>query len=204
MDANSYLTDYFKELIRTKDQISEEEIKKMTDILFDVWKNDKTVFVIGNGGSASTVTHFACDIAKDTIVKDKKRFKVMSMVDNIPLVSSWTNDNGFETIFDEQLQPWLSEGDCIVFFTVHGASGSGEAGLWSQNIPRAIFLAKQRKAYVLGFSGFEGGPVADMSDVCITVSLTEEPLASPIIESWHCIIYHLITIMLKIKISNEL
>ena len=107
MEESKYMKAFFKELEKTQSKISIDKIIKMVNIMFNAWKDNKTIFVIGNGGSASTATHFSCDIAKDTIVVNKRRFKTMSLVDNIPLVSSWTNDNGFETIFEEQLKPWL-------------------------------------------------------------------------------------------------
>jgi phosphoheptose isomerase len=86
---------------------------------------------------------------------------------------------------------------------VHGAAGHGEAGPWSQNLVKAIHLARERQARVVSLSGFGGGLLEGLSDYCITVRLEQEPFASPIIECCHCLIYHLIANMLKIKIENS-
>ncbi len=202
MNENDHMEKYFEDLIKSITNIPKSKINLIIQILFDAWKNNNTIFLIANGGSASTATHFSCDLSKDTIVGNKKRYKTMSLVDNIPLVSSWTNDSGFNSIFTEQLKPWLEARDVIIIFSVHGGAGEDQAGPWSQNLLSAIDLAKKRKAKVISFSGFNGGPIEEKSDICITIPLNMEPYASPIIESCHCIIYHLITIMLKIKISN--
>src|SRR3990167_383544 len=84
------------------------------DILINCYKNKGTVFTMGCGGSASTATHFAADLAKT--VSAGKGFKTISLVDNIPLVSAWTNDYGWESVFEGQLKPWLTDKDVLVGF----------------------------------------------------------------------------------------
>lgn len=77
---------------------------------------------MGCGGSASTATHFAADLAKTTMVDDNPGFKAISLVDNIPLVSAWVNDKGWGSIFAGQLGPWLTRNDVVVGFSVHGGT----------------------------------------------------------------------------------
>src|SRR5262249_33504422 len=122
-------------------------------LLFDAWRRRATVYAIGNGGSASTASHFLCDLAQVTIVPGQPRCRALGVVDNVSLNSAWTNDSGFGSVFAEQLEPWLAPGDVLVAFSVHGGSGSGEAGPWSQNLVRAVGLARERDARVIGFSG---------------------------------------------------
>lgn len=94
---------------------------------------------------------FAGDLAKLTIVPGKKRLKAVVLVDNIPLVSARTNDAGVSSIFAEQAEPWFRAGDALVGLSVHGGLGKGKAGLWSQNLLRAVALAKERTTGVIGF-----------------------------------------------------
>ena len=192
---------YFAELERIIREIPRKDIDQVVESLYKVWQNGGTVYTMGNGGSASTASHFACDLAKATIVPGKRGFKAISLVDNIPLNSAWTNDNGFGSIFAEQLEPWLREGDVLIGLSVHGGSGAGEAGPWSQNLVRAMALAKERKAKIVGFSGFGGGAIKEMADVCISVPIDSEPLGPPLVESFHVVLHQLICTALRLKIE---
>ena len=179
------------------------EIERVVDILHEAWKGRHTVFTMGNGGSASTATHLACDLAKCTIAPGRHRLKVMALVDNIPLVSAWTNDSGFGSIYAEQLDPWLEEGDVLIGLSVHGGSGSGDAGPWSQNLLQAVKLARERGARVIGFSGFGGGGLKELSDECLVVPADEEPLGTPLVESFHVLLHHLVCTALKLRIAEN-
>ncbi len=193
---------YLNQMRRIASEISREATDAAIEILFDAWRCGNTVFVMGNGGSASTATHLACDLAKYTIVGSKPRFKVISLNDNVPLVSAWANDNGFGSIFLEQLRPWLGRGDVLIGISVHGGSGSGQAGPWSQNLVQAMALAKERGAQTIGMSGFHGGAIKEMADVCIVVPIDEEPLGTPLVESWHVVLHHLICYTLRHRIES--
>jgi len=176
-------------------------IERAVDLCFDAWQRRAAIYVIGNGGSASTASHFASDLAKFTIVQGQPRFKVVSLTDNVPLVSAWTNDSGFGSIFAEQMEPWFAPGDGLVAFSVHGGSGSGDAGPWSQNLGRAVALAKSRQGFVIGFSGFDGGLLKREADACLVVPATEEPLATPLVESLHVTLHHLVCVALQQRIA---
>lgn len=195
---------YFSELVRISKEIPSETIERIIDILMDVRERDGTVFIMGNGGSASTASHFASDLAKGTIVEGQKRFRTMSLGDNIPLVSAWTNDSGFGSIFAQQLEPWIRETDVLVGISVHGGSGAGDAGPWSQNLVQAVTLAKERKAKVIGLSGFDGGALKEMADECIVVPIDTEPLGTALIESVHVVLHHLICVAAKQRIQASL
>ncbi len=201
MKHGAYITQYLDEMARITREISQQDIDRAIDILLDAWRRGSTVFVMGNGGSASTATHLACDLAKYAIVDEKPRFRVMGLTDNIPLVSAWTNDNGFGSIFAEQLRPWLTEGDVLIGISVHGGSGGGQARPWSQNLVQAMALAKERGARIIGLSGFSGGAMKEMADVCIVVPINEEPLGTPLVESWHVVVHHLLCYTLRRRIE---
>lgn len=198
------INEFFSELERIIKKIDNQKIQKVIDILFDAWENEKTVFVMGCGGSASTATHFAADLSKTILVPGAKGLKAMALVDNIPLVSAWTNDSGWNTIFKEQLEPWLKKDDILVGFSVHGGSGEGEVNIWSQNLVQAMKLAKERKAKIVGFSGFSGGAMTQMANVNIIVPINSEPFGTPLVEAFHVVLHHLVIVSLKNKIKEYL
>jgi D-sedoheptulose 7-phosphate isomerase len=202
VQAGAVIDEYLRTMEEVGRALPRADIQRAIDILHDCWQREGTVFVAGNGGSASTATHLACDLAKATIVPGRKRLKTMALVDNIPLNSAWTNDSGFASLFAEQLEPWLTESDVLVALSVHGGSGEGDAGPWSQNLGRAAQLARGRRARVIGLSGFGGGALARTADVCVVVPIDSEPLGTPVVESWHVALHHLFCIALRQRIQE--
>lgn len=200
--VQEFIAEYFGALDSINKSFPREKIEQAADLLYQTWERGGTVYIIGNGGSASTATHFASDLAKFSMVKGKKRLKVLSMVDNIPLVSAWANDSGFGTIYAEQLDPWLKEGDLLIGISVHGGSSEDVSGPWSQNIGQAIELARKRGAKVLGLSGFGGGALGKKSDVSLVVPLDSEPLGTPLVEAYHVVLHHLIASLLHLRIKG--
>jgi len=202
-ESAAKVADFVEQSQRTIARLDQSALVAMIECLMGVWRRRGTVYVMGNGGSASTASHFAADLAKYTIVAGKPRFKVLGLTDNLPLVSSWTNDGGFNSIFAEQMAAWLEPGDALVGFSVHGGSGSGDAGPWSQNLVRAMQAAKDAGASVIAFSGFEGGAMAQMADHCITVPVLAEQLGTPIVESVHVLLHHLVVHSLRVEIEHD-
>ena len=197
------VADFVHQTQLTIEKVDQTVLVAMINCLLDVWRRRRTVYVMGNGGSASTASHFAADLAKYTVVAGKPRFKVLGLTDNAALVSSLTNDGGFSSIFVEQMAAWLEPGDVLVGFSVHGGSGSGEAGPWSQNLVRAMQAAKDGGARVIAFSGFEGGAMAEMADHCLTVPVLVDELGTPIVESIHVLLHHLVVHSLKVEIERD-
>ena len=183
---------------RISNSISVNDTDKAIDILFDAWQNGNQIFTCGNGGSASTATHFACDLSKSTIVGNKKRFKAQCLNDNIPLMSALINDEGFSSLFYEQLKNHFQSGDVLICISVHGGVGKDRAGLWSQNLLKAMVYAKKVGGKVIGFSGFDGGQMKRVADVCIVVPVD----STPHVESFHLALEHLICDCLRRKIEE--
>lgn len=198
MKNEQQIEQYFEEIKKIADTISREDIDRAIELLFDAWKNDNQVFFCGNGGSAGTATHFMCDLFKVTIVKDKKRFKAFCLNDNIPLMTALINDEGFDDLFIEQLKNLYRAGDVLVCLSVHGGSGKDKAGLWSQNILKAMDYVKKHDGKTIGFSGFDGGAMKDVADVCVVVPFN----ATPHVEAFHVVLQHLIAFRLKEKIAE--
>lgn len=190
---------YLNEIKYICDNVSREDIDKVIEILFDAWKNDKQVFICGNGGSAGTATHFACDLFKVTVVEGKKRIRAICLNDNIPLMTALINDEGFDNLFVEQLKNLYREGDVLICLSVHGGSGQDKAGLWSQNLLKAIDYVKKRGGKAIGFAGFDGGVMKKIADVCVVVPFN----ATPHVEAFHVVLHHLIAFTLKEKIKGE-
>ena len=194
----AFIERYLVEMKQAIDALSPLEIDRAIEALFDAWKRGATVFLIGNGGSASTATHFACDLSKVTIAPGKPRLKAVSLCDNVPLMSAWTNDSGFEHVFSEQLRNLMRPGDVLVAISVHGGAGEDRGGPWSQNLLRAVRTAREEfGATIVAFAGFDGGVLRQIADICVLV-----PVAStPQVESFHLALEHLISFCLKEKIA---
>jgi D-sedoheptulose 7-phosphate isomerase len=199
MDNIEYIQKYFSEMQEVIGKIPVEEVSAVVDALFKAWQNGNRVFIIGNGGSASTATHMMCDLNKCTIVEGKKRFKATALVDNIPLVSALTNDDGWGEIYVEQLKNFFESGDVVIAYSVHGGSGSDKAGAWSQNLLKGLQYAKDNGGVAIGIAGFDGGAMKQMADHCIVVPVESTPHT----ESLHVAVEHLIANLLKEKIENE-
>jgi D-sedoheptulose 7-phosphate isomerase len=203
LGSQTFINDYFEAMDQVNRTLSRSDIARAIDLLYKAWERGGTVYTMGNGGSASTATHFASDLAKYASVPEKKRLRAISLVDNIPLVSAFTNDEGFESIFVEQLRPSLEANDVVVGLSVHGGSGSSEVGPWSQNLVQAMALAKERRASTIGMSGFGGGALLETADVCIVVPCDSEPLGTLLVESYHVALHHLICGTLKQRIAES-
>jgi D-sedoheptulose 7-phosphate isomerase len=195
----AFIESYLKDMKEIVDRLDRGKIDRIIELLFSAWKEGKTVFIMGNGGSASTATHLACDLAKCTIVEGKRRFKVICLNDNIPLMSALINDNGFDNLFSEQLKNLMQKNDYLIGFSVHGGEGKDKAGLWSQNLLKAMHLAKEEyQATLIGFSGFDGGAMKDMADECLVIPFN----STPQVESFHLAVEHLVSNCLKKKIEE--
>ena len=198
MVNREFIEDYFSEMKSVIEKMLLEDIERAVELLFDAWQRGSQVFTCGNGGSASTATHFACDLSKVAVVEGKKRFKAHCLNDNIPLMTALINDEGFDNLFYEQLKDRFEEGDVLICISVHGGAGKDKAGLWSQNLLKAMKYAGEMGGKTIGFSGFDGGPMKEIADVCIVVPAD----STPQVESFHTALEHLICSCLKERIAK--
>ena len=192
-EGSEFIDRYMDDIVDITKRIDREQISKAVDILFEAWKNGKRVYFMGCGGSASTASHFAADLSKTAIVPGKKRFKSISLVDNTPCVSAWTNDEGWDSVFKGQIENLMEPGDVVVGISVHGGKGKGNAGAWSQNLTKAMQYVKDNGGKCIGLAGFDGGAFKELCDACIIVPKNSTPL----VEGFHGNIQHLIVFKLK-------
>lgn len=156
-----------------------DDIKKIADLVADAYKGGKHVFLMGNGGSAATASHLACDLQKGVGCMGERKFKVMSLTDSIPIMTAWANDSDYANIFAEQLDTWVEPGDLVI-----GISGSGN----SPNVINGMETAKRKGAVTVGLAGFKGGRLAQVADHSVVV----ESDNMQHIEDVHVVLAHLI------------
>jgi D-sedoheptulose 7-phosphate isomerase len=159
--------------------------------LLRAYEEGKSVFIFGNGGSAALASHFACDLSKGTVIGNNghKRFRVMALTDNVPLLTAWANDSCYDQIFAEQLQNFVGPGD--VAFAI---SGSGN----SPNVLRALESARGAQAATVGLTGFEGGKMKNLCDVCVILPTDN----MQIIEDFHLSVTHAVFSVIRRRISE--
>lgn len=187
-------------LKKVKEQYA-SQMELAIDLLFEVWKNGNWVYLMGNGGSASTATHLAADLTKTVTEKPGDRgIKAIALVDNIPGVSAFVNDWGWDNLYANQLATFYEPGGIGIAFSVHGGSGKDVAGLWSQNLMKGLQYIKDKGGKTIGFSGFDGGPMKDLVDVPIVVPVESTPL----VEGFHCVLNHIIVFGVKERIKSYL
>lgn len=174
-----FALDYFQELSVAAKRISAENFQQVVSTLLDAYERECSIFVMGNGGSASTASHFACDINKGVSLDLAKRFKMICLNDNIPIMLAYANDNSYEDIFVEQLKNFLKPGDAVM-----GISGSGN----SKNVIKAIQYANEKDATTITFTGFDGGKLAKIARVSMVIPVNDMQK----VEDIHLILTHII------------
>jgi len=182
-----FLTDVQKTIEELKNQ--EYQLKRIQHILRNAKLNNQKVFICGNGGSASTATHIACDLFKIGGIR------AISLEDNIPLMTAIINDSGWENLYSDQLKRLFDKGDVLISLSVHGGTGKDEGDFWSQNLLKAIEYVNKNGGLTIGLSGFNGGKFKEMCNTNIVVPAE----STAIVESLHCLIGHLIAMTIQVK-----
>ncbi|MDZ7344503.1 MAG: SIS domain-containing protein [candidate division KSB1 bacterium] len=168
------------------------EVDVLIEYLEEAYYRGKHIFIFGNGGSGATASHFCEDLGKGTLrsKNDSRRFKVMSLTDNMPYILAWANDEGYETIFEQQLRNFAQPGQIAI-----GISGSGN----SPNVLRAIEYANSAGLRTIGMTGFDGGRLREIAQHCVHVPIFE----MGIVESIHMIIVHYVVNSLRNRLHRD-
>lgn len=193
IDMQDFFSEYFSDIGKILGKISKKDIENITDIIHNAYLNERTIFILGNGGSATTASHFACDLGKGTLARvydeNEKRFRVVSLTDNVSTITAYGNDLSFEDVFVQQLRNLVKKGDVVVSIT-----GSGN----SKNVIKAVKYARDCGAINIGFLGFDGGKVRKLMDRCVVVPSNHYGR----IEDVHLILEHAITDYLKKRMKK--
>jgi D-sedoheptulose 7-phosphate isomerase len=198
LNTTDFIQSYFKDVSGIINQISIKDIEKSVELLDKARAEGKKIFVIGNGGSASTATHFACDLNKYTSVDGKKRFRAVSLEDNAALMTALVNDEGWDSVYSYQLENLMDDGDYLVAISVHGGTGKDKAALWSQNLLKAVKMVQSRGGKAVGLVGFDGGAMKEVADACIVVPIN----STPQVEGFHLVLTHLICSLIRERLSK--
>ncbi len=179
---------YFEQLKQVLQWLPYETVDHIVSQLMHAYDANRTIFTFGNGGSASLASHIACDLGKGTSIAGSRRLKVISLTDNIPLMTAWANDTKYDDIFAEQLVNFVEPDDVVV-----AISGSGN----SQNVLNGLRAAREAGCYVIGMSGFAGGKMKDLCDLCLVVPSDNMQF----IEDLHVCISHCVFTAVRHRLS---
>ena len=172
---------YFEKLKSTIDNLDRNEIEQFVKMLNTARENGNQIFIMGNGGSASTASHFCCDFNKGASYgfNDKKRFKFICLNDNIATMMAYSNDVSYDDVFVEQLKNFLQKDDVVI-----GISGSGN----SKNVIKAIEYANASGAVTAGLTGYTGGKLKELAKYSVNVNINDMQVSEDI----HMILCHMI------------
>jgi len=190
MALTSYVAEYLLQLEADLEHLDMDALSKIVDVLIQARDKEKQIFILGNGGSAATASHFVNDLNKLASMGSTKKFKAIALTDNVPLLTAWANDEDYAETFSRQLDNFLSKGDIVIGITCSGNS---------ENVIRALQLAFPREAITIGFVGFDGGRVKEIADYSIWVPDNHYGR----IEDAHAIVCHLIAGSIQIMPSSH-
>ena len=164
-------------------------IDQIVDGLWNAYREDRAVYLFGNGGSAALASHCACDLGKGTIMNGHRRFRVLALTDNVPLLTAWANDACYADVFAEQLRSFLRKDDVVLAFS---ASGN------SPNVLNALALAQEIGAFTMGLTGFQGGKMKALCQRCVVIPSEN----MQVIEDLHLSVAHSIFTSLRARIAE--
>jgi len=178
INMSAYSDSYIEELKKVLDNFPHEQFERFITAMLTAYYNDKHIFVMGNGGSASTASHWVCDINKGCSLGKEKKFKMMCLNDSISTLLAYANDLSYEDVFVEQLKNFFVSGDVVI-----GISGSGN----SENVLRAIDYANNNGGTTVGLCGYSGGKLIKMVDIPILAKVDDMQK----VEDIHMIVAHM-------------
>lgn len=182
--VHAFVDGYLAEVRDHLANIPADAVVRAGERLLHAYETGAQVLVVGNGGSASTASHLACDLGKTVLGGDpasrSSRFRVVSLADNVALLTAWANDHGYETVFAEQVKMLGREGDVLIVISASGRS---------PNVVAAVEAARERRLVTIGLLGFDGGVLKDRLDEAIVVPCDDFGH----VESTHLVLGHLLT-----------
>lgn len=174
----SGILDYVGRLNRVLDTLDVAAIEQAVQAIIAAYDQERTVFICGNGGSATTATHMTADLGKNSAVPGKKRLRVIGLADNMSWFSALANDLGYENVFVEQITNFLQPGDLLIAIS---ASGN------SPNVVNAAQYARDNGGKVVALVGFKGGKLKDLADVAVHIGISDYG----VVEDCHLMLDHM-------------
>ena len=186
------INNYLDRLKICLDRLDRNEIEEFINVMLNARDYKKNIYIIGNGGSAATASHFCCDFNKGMSYGKDKKFRMICLNDNVATMMAYANDISYENIFVEPLQNFMNEGDIVI-----GISGSGN----SQNILRAIEWANSHGGITVGFTGYDGGKLRNIAKYSINTNINDMQIT----EDVHMAICHMIyNLLVTQKIEDKI
>jgi len=187
--AKAFVGEYLRGLAQLLGEIDLDAVERIGARLWQAYVEDRRIFIIGNGGSAATASHMACDLAKGAAVPGRRRVRAISLTDNVAHMTAIGNDIGYEKLFTEQLANLAEAGDLLVVFT---ASGN------SPNILDALRWARETGVATIGVLGFDGGEAARLADLCVVAPSRNYGF----VEDFHLILEHALSQWMRQRIEH--
>ena len=182
--VKTMMDEYRKELIAQINKVDEKQMEAFLNILLDAYRHDRQVFIMGNGGSAATANHFVCDFGKNAVQGNKRRFRILSVCDNIEKITALGNDFAFDQIFRQQLINLMNPEDAVICIS---ASGN------SPDLVKALEYAQEMHGHIVSLAGFQGGKIKEMSEVALVAEMESYER----IEDMHLMILHMVVCFFK-------
>jgi len=180
---------YIVDIKRKIDALAVELIEATVEQIHLARINQRQVFITGNGGSAATASHFACDLGKNTVMAGVPRLRVQALNDNMAFFSACANDYGYDTVFAEQLTNFVQPEDVVLAISASGNSA---------NVLKAVQVARTCGAFTIGWSGYQGGKLAKMVDLPIVIP--SDSIEQ--IEDIHLMMAHMVTMSVRKAAQN--
>ncbi|MGQ9549453.1 MAG: D-sedoheptulose-7-phosphate isomerase [Roseiflexus sp.] len=184
------IDEYLASLATTLTTVPRDPLHAIEEALWQTYLRDGAIIICGNGGSAATASHFACDLAKWTISGGCRRLRALALTDNVPLMTAWSNDTAYERVFVEQVMSLYRPGDTLV-----AISGSGN----SPNVLRAVEWMASQGAVTIGLTGFNGGKLVTLAQIVVVVPSH----FMPEVEDVHLALCHSLAVALGERIRIE-
>jgi D-sedoheptulose 7-phosphate isomerase len=189
----SMIAAFLDETKRLLEQLDQTAIDSARQILMECYNKRGRIYTMGNGGSASTAQHFACDLAKYVIPSGARPFDVRCLTDNVSLYTAWANDADREDVFVNQMRGLLTAEDVVLAVSVHGGSG------FSADLVKAARYAHSIGARTLALVGFDGGILHRECTCSILVPVQSTPQT----EAIHLVIEHLLVHLIKEELASS-
>lgn len=182
---------YIQNFIKSIHDLKISDVNPISEQIWDAYLNEKQIFVMGNGGSASIASHFACDLGKSTAIDGKLRFRVQSLNDNIPLMTALANDLGYENVFAEQMRNLARRDDVVIAISSAGNS---------ENIYRAVKFANEIEAISVAITGFGGGRVNNIANCNLILDSSDYG----VVETIHMFVCHTLAFAFKDRLEKTI